>query len=160
MDIDVKQVLIQIVAFLIMLWILKRFGWKPLLNLLEERKRAIQNEFDSIEDSKKDIKKLSEEYEEKLKNIDAEARLKIQESVQEGRKISQEILQETQKQAKIILNKARIEVGNEMTNAKKQFKNDLINLAASISEKMLKEKLDSETHKKLIIDFVEKTDFK
>ena len=87
MDLDIKEILIQIVAFLLMLWVLKKFGWKPLLNVMEERKKAIQSEFDAIAEARKETEMLAKSYQDKLSTIDAEGRLKIQEAVRQGQKI-------------------------------------------------------------------------
>lgn len=52
LDLDLGQIIVQIIGFLAMLWILKRYGWKPLLDLLDARRQKIQSEFDSIEEKK------------------------------------------------------------------------------------------------------------
>lgn len=160
MDLDFRQILSQIVAFLAMLWVLKKFGWKPLLNMLDERKKTIQAEFDAIDEKKIEVKSLTEDYENKMKSIDAEARMKIQEGIQEGRKIAEEIKEETQSQAKAIISKAKDEIGREMAKAEAQLKIDLVNLSVALAEKILKEKLDLTAQEKLITDFVEKTELK
>jgi F-type H+-transporting ATPase subunit b len=160
MNLEIGQILTQIVAFVIVLWILKKFAWKPLLSVLEERKKKIKSEFDSIEEQKKKIQTLTDEYNEKLKGIEAEARVKIQEAVKDGRKISQEIQAEARSQAKEILNKTKDEVEREIAKAKIQLKNDMVNMVIAATEKIIKEKLDAEQHKKLIADFVEQAEFK
>ncbi len=160
MRLEISQILLQMVAFLLMLWILKKFGWKPLLDLLKERRDKIQAEFDLIDNQKKDVSMLAEEYQEKLKGIDAEARRKIQESVLEGRKISMEIQQETQANAREILEKAREEMSREISNARTQLKNDIIVIAVAAAEKILQEKIDGSKHTKLISEFIEEAELK
>src|SRR5947199_59849 len=102
MNIELSQILSQIIAFLITLWILKKFAWKPLMGVMDERRNKIKSEFDYIENQKTEVKKLADEYEERLANADAKARIKIQEAIDEGRKISQEIQDESHNQAKEI----------------------------------------------------------
>lgn len=160
MKIDISQVLLQMVAFLLMLWILKKFGWKPLLDLLKERREKIQSEFDSIAEQKMQVSLLTDEYREKLKGIDAEARRKIQEAVLEGQKIAVNIQQETQAHANEIIEKAKEEVNREVANARTQLKNDVVEIAVSVAEKILKEKIDSSKHTKLIAEFVEEAELK
>ena len=160
MKLEISQVLLQMVAFLIMLWILKKFGWKPLLDLLNERRQKIQAEFDSIDEQKKQVSDLADEYHEKLKGIDAEARRKIQEAVLEGQKIAVGIQQETQANAKEIIEKAKEEVSREIANARTHLKNDIVDLAVAAAEKILKEKIDASKHTKLISEFVEEAELK
>src|SRR4051794_40652995 len=113
MDLDTKQIISQIIAFLIMLWILKRFAWKPLLQIMEERRQHIKAEFEAIDQQKLDIKKLQAEYAATLKGIDAEARARLQEGVNEGRKIAQEIQQSARLQSQEIIKKAHDEINEE-----------------------------------------------
>lgn len=116
MDIDTKQVISQIIAFLIMLWILKRFAWKPLLKVMEDRRLHIQSEFEAIDQQKLEIAKIKDDYQDALKNIDAQARTRLQEGVNEGRKIAQEIQQTARVQSQEIIKKLR------MKSKKKQIK--------------------------------------
>lgn len=158
MDIEISQILTQIVAFLIMLWVLKKYGWKPLLDVLDERRKTIEGEFAAIAKKKEEAEQLNDRYNEKLRDIETEARHKIQEAVLHGQKIAKEIQEEVQAQAKEVMLKAHSEVQEEIGKAKKQLKNDLVNMSVSIAEKILKEKLDEKHQKKLIDEFVSETE--
>jgi F-type H+-transporting ATPase subunit b len=160
MNLEFSQIIIQIIAFLIMLWILKRYGWQPLLNLLNERHKKIQSEFDTIAAQKEDNRKVMEEYQAKLRDIDTEARHKIQEAVAQGRKIAMEIQEETQAKSKEILAKAKVEIDKEIAEARDSLKNGLVNTAFAIAEKILHKKIDSPEHRKLISNFVKETELK
>ena len=160
MNLEFGQIITQAIAFVLVVLILRKFAWKPLLLVLEQRKEKIQSEFDRIEAQKQKVQTLTEEYQEKLKGIEAEARTRIQEAVNEGRKISQEIQAEARAQSKEILSKAQGDVEREVAKAKQQLKNDIVNLVISATEKIVQEKLDQEKHKKLIADFVEQAEFK
>ena len=81
MDIQLGQVFTQIVAFLIMLWVLKLFAWKPVLEVLEERKAKIAGEFKALETKQKEADDLKAEWQKRIKGIDHEARIKIQDAV-------------------------------------------------------------------------------
>lgn len=160
MSLDFSQVLIQIIAFLIMLWVLKRFGWKPLLDILNERKKKIQSEFDSIATQKDDIKKLTQEYHDKLNDLEAKSRAKIQEAIMHGQKIALEMQEEAQSNVKAILFKARKDIEKEIGKVKNQLKNEMVNTAITISEKILQQKIDKLEHEKLITEFIEEAELK
>ena len=160
MDLDIRQILTQIVAFLIMLWVLKRYAWKPLLGILDERRERIEAEFNSLADQEAHLNFIREDYEGKLKEIDAEARQRIQDAVAEGRKISREIQEEAQENARAILSKAKVDIATEMDNAKKELKDELVGIVVAATEKILQQKLDRSTHDKLIADFVDQVEFK
>ena len=160
MGIDFSHIASQIIAFLVMLWILSRYGWKPVLQLLDERHAKIKAEFDEIAQQKNEVNQLIGEYKQKLQGIDATARQKIQEAISSGQKIAVEIQADCQRQAKEILAQAQTEVGEEILKARSQLKNDVINMALKISERILKEKLDEQGHMKLIADVVKEAELK
>lgn len=160
LNLDVSQIIIQIIAFLVMLWVMKRYGWQPLLDVLDARRKKIQAEFDSIAAQQEEAKKLTALYEEKLREINADARKKIQEAVAEGHKISVEIQEDAQTSAKEIVQKAKLEIAGEIVKAKNQLKNDMVNLVVKTTEMILQNKLDDTSQKKLIADFVEEAHLK
>jgi F-type H+-transporting ATPase subunit b len=160
LTLEASQIIIQIIAFLVMLWVMKRYGWKPLLGILEERRLKIQAEFDSIASQKEEVKQLALQYEERLKGIDAEMRKKIQEAIAQGQKISAEIQEDAQARAKEILQKTKSEVEGEIAKAKIELKNDMVNLVVNVTKKILQEELDASTQKKLIINFLDEVQMK
>lgn len=160
MSIDINQVIIQIIAFLIMLWVLKKFGWKPILNMLNERRQKIQSEFDAIAKQKDEIKALAENYQEKLDNIDAESRDKIQEGIMQGRMIAMQIQEEAQAYAREITAKTKAEMAKEIDQAKIQLNNEVVNISMAIAKKIIQETLDPSKHKKLISEFIEEAELK
>lgn len=153
-NIELGQILTQIVAFLIMLWILKRYAWKPLLNVMDERKKLIKSEFETIDQKKREADQLIDEYNRKLQGIDEEARHRIQEGVNAGRKLAQQIQEETQNQAKVLLNKAQGDMQREVQKAKEQLKSELVQMTISATTKILKGKLDVDTQQKVLSECV------
>lgn len=155
MDIDFSQVITQILAFMVMLWVLTKFGWDPLRNLLDERKAFIESEFKAIEDEKQHALNLSAVYDEKLKMVDHEGRQKIQEAISHGRKMAEEIEHNAHENAREIVEKAHSEVKLQMAQAKGKLKSDFANLIVMTTEKILDQKLDKSEQDRLVDDFVE-----
>jgi F-type H+-transporting ATPase subunit b len=160
LNLELKQIIIQIIAFLIMLWVMKKYAWRPLLDTMEARRKKIKDEFDSIAAQKEEVKKQSLHYEEQIRKIDADTRRKIQEAIAEAHKISVEIQDDAKVQAKEILLRAQSEIKDEVVKAKNQLKNDMVNLIVHVTEKMLQEKLDPASQRKLIASFVEEAQLK
>lgn len=155
MHLEISQIVSQIFAFLIMLWVLKRYAWKPLLSILEERRNKIQAEFQSIDEQKKANETLLNEYREKLKNIDHQARVKIQEGIKEGEKKSLQIQNEAHETAKAIILKAQSDLQNEINKAKLQLRKEIVGMTLSATQKIIGEKLSSQKENKLVADFVD-----
>jgi len=156
MNLDISQIIIQIIAFLLMLWVLKRFGWKPLINQLDDRQARIKGEFDAIAAERQAVQNLKQSYEDKLHKSDDEARRKIQEGIGQGRRIALEIEEQAQANGRTILERVRREARNEIDQAKDQLKSDIVQLVITTTEKVLQQELDRPKQEKLIKDMIEK----
>jgi F-type H+-transporting ATPase subunit b len=154
MELDYGQIVAQIIGFLVVLWIMKRFAWKPFLKILDDRKNRIQSELAEAENERLGAEKLGQQYQEKLRQIDVEARAHIQAAVKNAEKIAAEIKEEARRDVKDLLGRARDEIERDKAEALVALRNDVVNMALKASEKMLRENLDETRHRKAIADFV------
>lgn len=144
----------QIIAFLLFLWILKKFAWGPVLRLLDERRNQIASEFAKIDSLEQKYKELKIEYEKQLANIEQEARIKLQSAVDEGRTFAREIVDKARDESKNIIEKAQQNIQIEVDKARIELKHYIINLAMTSTEKLLNERLDEQKHKELLARFI------
>lgn len=158
MVLDWSQILTQIIGFLLLLWLLKKFAWKPILQLLETRRNKIAAEFDKIDSTKQEVAQLKQDYEQQLKTIDAQARQKILDAVQEGQKIAAEIQEKARDESRQIIEKAKQNIALEIAKAKVELRNEIVNLTLQATEKMLIEKLDAQKHRELILHYIDSLD--
>jgi len=158
MGLEIGQIVTQIIGFLLALWILKKFAWKPLLKIMEQRKQKIASEFEHIDKQKEKMENLVTDYEAKLKDIDNLARAKILEAASEGQKMAYEIKENARKEAKDFLDRAKDRLQREVDMAKVQLRDDLVEMTLRVTEKILKEKLDQEKDKRLIADFIDEVE--
>ena len=149
-----QQVLTQIVGFLIVLWVLKRFAWKPILTLLEERRQKIKSEFEAAAQKKEEANQLLSSYEAKLKEIDAAARTKITEAVAEAQKIAAEIKEEARKEGRELVVRSQAEIAREIAKAKVQLKEDMVAISLTATEKIISQKLDEQGHRRLVDEYL------
>lgn len=159
MEIQISQIFTQIIAFLIMLWIMKKFAWKPFLAILESRQQKIQAEFDSIEVKKKEVASLFKTYEEKSNQIEQQAKKKLQEAVELGTERAKEIEQNAHEKAQHILTNAKTRAEGERAKMETQIKEEIITISAKMAEAILKEKMDGPLQNKIVKNFAEKVEF-
>lgn len=125
--VDIRILFAQIVNFLIIFFILKRYAYKPVLELLKNRKKAIQEGIEKAEEARLMLEKAETREKEVLKNAQSQAR-KLLEETEKQRKESLEKTQvETHKLADKMLQEARNQISFETKQAEKR-------LAAHISE--------------------------
>ena len=155
MNLEIQQILTQALGFLILLFILKKIAWKPLLSLLDERREKISSEFQTIERTKSELSRLEQDYKARLADIDAQARQRIQEAISEGQRISVELQEKAREESKNILNKAKENIELEVAKARVELRNQVAALAIKAAEKVIKVELTEERHKRLVTDFID-----
>jgi F-type H+-transporting ATPase subunit b len=158
LGIKLPELLTQIVGFLLAVWILKLFAWKPLLGMLEQRRARIKSDLDDAEQSKKQAADIMAEYQKQLKEIDQTARAKIQEAISEGNRVAAEIREQSRAEAKDIISKAREDLSRDVAKAKVELRNDMINMAVTATEKVIAENLNDEKHRQLIGRFIDEVE--
>jgi F-type H+-transporting ATPase subunit b len=150
-----QQILTHALGFLIVLWILKKYAWGPLLGMLEERRQKIVDEFQKIDDERAATEKLKGDYEGKLKNIEVERRQKIAEAVNEANKMASDIQVEAQQKARDMINQTKEQLARDIASAKIQLKEEMVSITMSAAEKILREKLDEAKERELIGRYIE-----
>lgn len=140
------------VSFSIILFILGKFAWKPILNGLKDRENSIEEALLSAQKAKEDMTKLKSDNE---KILD-EARAERNNIIKEGKDFKDKIVNEAktvaEKEADKIIQGARKAIENEKLAAIEELKNQVAVLSIDIAEKILKEKLGDKEQK----DYLEK----
>lgn len=160
MHLEIGQILTQIVAFLLMLWILKKFAWGPLLKVMDDREQKIRDEFAGIEQQKADLRNLEQKYQDQLETIDNLSRQRIQAAVQEGRNIAADIQEKAHAHARTLMEQMKSDLAREVEQAKIQLKNDLVAMTVDATKKMIGETLTPEKQNALVAYFAQRTDLK
>lgn len=148
------QVLTHIVCFLIVFWILKRFAFGPILEVIDERRNRIASDLQQAADSRKQAEADHKALEERLSHIEEEARARMQELIAEGRRVAESIQESARRDAAEMIQKAQKNIEYETEKAREILKKDVIHLTLEATEHLLKEQLDDAKHRQLIGDFL------
>lgn len=153
--IDIRQVLTQILGFLILLWGLRKFAWGPVMGMLEARRQKIAGEFDLAAKKQTEADQMKVRYENELRGIEAQARQKIQDGIAEGQKVAAEIKAQAQREAQERGVRSQDEIARELEKAKELLKEQMIHLSMRSAEKILRQKLDDASQRKLVGEFID-----
>ena len=153
LDLNWGLIVTQIIGFLLTVWILKAFAWKPLLKMLEDRRNKIAGDIDDAEKIKSDAETLLDDYNAKLKDIETEARSKIQDAVGEGNRIATEIREQAREEAHQIVEKSR-----DIAKARFELRDEVVGMAMTAAEKIISIKLDEAEQKRLLEDFLKEVE--
>ncbi len=149
---DFGLVFWMVLSFLIVLFILKKFAWKPILSALKEREDSIQGALESAENAKKEMSKLKADNEQIIHQAKIERDRLLQEAREVKGKIISEAKTQATKDADKIIAQAKISIQNEKDSALSDIKNKVATLSVEIAQKILKVELSKETKQKEIIE--------
>lgn len=150
LGIDFKVVAIQLVGFLLLFFLLKKFLFSKVSDILEQRKNDIATTYDKIHKDTQEMEKLKKEYQEHLLKIEDEHREKVAEFIKEGEQIKSKIVEEARAEATKIKDKALKEIEIEKEKTLAILKEEVVNLTILATSKVVGEILDESKHHNLI----------
>ena len=150
LQLDLEQIVSQAISFLLLLWLLRRFAWRPLLTLLDHRRAHIEDELRRVAGSKAELARLQAEDSQRLAKIEEEARSKIQQAILDGKRIAIEIQEQARVQGQAIMTKSKETVELELAKAKVMLRDHVAAMTMEATEKILRRKLDEKTDRQLV----------
>jgi F-type H+-transporting ATPase subunit b len=158
LQLDLQQILSQAVSFVLLLWVLRRFAWRPLLTLLDQRRARIEEDLRQVAQAKAEAARLQEEYARRLTAIEEEARTKIQQAILEGKRIAIEIQEQARAQGQTLVTKAKETVELELAKAKVTLRDQVAAMTIEAVERVLRKKLDEHADLALVNSVVDELD--
>jgi F-type H+-transporting ATPase subunit b len=141
----------MLLSFTILLLLLKKFAWKPILSALKDREKSIEEALHAAEKTKQETLRIQQSNEQLLQ----EALNQRIEMLKEVRKLEESILSEAKKEADInakrIMDEAKIHIENEKKAAIEEIKNTVVDLSVVIAEKLIKQQLANDKNQKDLI---------
>ena len=157
---QIGETVSQLVAFLIFVWILKRYAWGPVSSVIDQRQQDIEDGFAKIEARQAEAEKLHKEYDVRLSNIEKEAREKIQEAIAEGRRVASEIEERARQQAMAIREQAQRNIEIEIAKARVALRDEIVTMTIDASEHLMRRRLDEAEDRRLVGAFIDELEGK
>ncbi len=154
MHLEWSVIATQVVGFIVVLLLLKKFAWGSLMGFIDKRRETIEGEFADIERGREEVDKLKGDFEQELANIEETRREKILEAAQEANQLASDIKDEARQDALALRDKAEHDIGLELDKANVLLRDNMVQAIITSTEKLIKERLDSDKHKQLINDFL------
>lgn len=144
------QLLAQIFNFLILVILLQKFLYKPILKALDERKKKIEEGFVFSQKTKEELEEAEKKKEEMIKKARNEAKQIIEEAKKSGKKLEKEIVEAGEKEALEISEKAKKTLEKERLEMAKQMERETVEVALAMVEKILRDILTEKDHQVII----------
>ena len=141
----------QTLAFLLLLFLLAKFAWKPVLKGLHEREHSIETALQSAENAKAEMARLTSENESLLKQARAERDMILKEAKELKDKIVGEAKSSAQIEGAKMIEKAQEEINSQKAAALAEIKGQVSELSLQIAEKVLRTQLQDKSKQEALV---------
>ncbi|MGZ3592953.1 MAG: F0F1 ATP synthase subunit B [Thermodesulfobacteriota bacterium] len=150
LGINLPLLVVFIVNFIILFVLLRLFLFKPVLKMLDERTKRTKDAMELAEVTKKEFEQAKVEVQKQIEKGRQEAQAIIAQAMQVGERLKEESRQEATKRAQVIVDRTRAELEAERDKIVGDLRREFVNISIAAAEKVIKETLDKEKHRKLI----------
>ena len=155
-SVNLWQILVSLLNLVLMFLILKRFLWKPVKRIYEERRSAVDGAYRDAESARRDAEEKQAEYTERLKAAEREAESIVSRAALDARTRADDIVADAKTRADGILRKAEEDASLARKKAKEGIRQEVVIVSTALAEQMLKREINAEDHKELFDDFLAK----
>lgn len=157
LGLNVYEIIFAIANFLILMGVLVKVLYKPFLELLDNRAKAIKDSFDNAEAVNRRADEKLDAYNKRIANVEKEGREIIAKSKQRADDQAQRIVDDAEEQAALLLKNARNQIEREKASALAEVREQISMLALMAAEKILEQEIsmDPESQGKIIDNVLE-----
>ena len=152
--------LIQDLAFIILMVLLVRYLYRPISQVLEARTRRIQEGLRAAEEAKRDREAAEKEYQLKMGEARREGQALLDRIAKQGEDLRKELEAKAREQAEGLIARARAEIQQEREKAVQDLREQVADLAVMAAGRIIGESLDAKKHRELIERAIEEAEIR
>ena len=149
-----KSLIIQVVNFLILLFVLHRLLYKPLIAKMEERSGAIKKSLDEAQAARAEAARQQEENAARLKSAYTEAAAIRDQALKEAGEEQRRLVEAARAEAQRMLEAAKAQTDADIRRAREELRREVSDLAVSVAEKLVRRSLRDEDHRRVVDDAI------
>ena len=147
-----------ILTFLVLLGLLAKFAWGPLLKALEERQETIRKSLDDADQATQDLKRLHQESAQIIAAARADAQSIVAKSRVAADTVREDLKQKAKEEADALVRGAQRQIQLETARAVQQIRHEVVDLSLAVASKLIKKNLTQEDNDALIQDSLTQID--
>ena len=155
-SVNIWQILISLANLVILFLILKKFLYKPVQKMLDERRAQIDSDYADAETARTSAESKDAELTERLANAKAEAEGIVKEAADIAKARGDKIVEDARATADGIRHQAEEDARLERKRMNETIKEEIVEVSTALAEKMLEREIDNNDHRNLIDSFIEK----
>ncbi len=153
-EINFPTLILQCINFLVLVWLLKKFLYKPVLNFLDKRSKEIKDKLEESEKLREEAKRLSEVQQEKMVQAKKEALNIIKRAKNSANQESDRIIYEAKQRAESVIKNTKKQIEAEAQEQKELLIKKIGSLSIELSEKIIRKELQSENIDYMTEEFI------
>ncbi|MFD1036853.1 F0F1 ATP synthase subunit B [Virgibacillus byunsanensis] len=150
----VGDMLMQLFFFVILLVLLRKFAWGPVIGMMQKREEYVAGEIEAAEKSRAEAEKASKEATEQLKQTKQEAQQIIEDAKSAGSNQEKSIIENAHQEADRIKQSAQEEIRNEKEKALQALQDKVASLSVLIASKVIEKEISAQDQEDLINDYI------
>jgi F-type H+-transporting ATPase subunit b len=143
-----------VITFALLLFVLGRYAWKPLLAALSERENSITESIDRARRDREEAEALLRQQRELLEQSRKERAAAVEAGRREADQLKNEILQEARAQREKLLEQTQSQIDAGMRQARAELRAETVDLALEAAQKLMSKSLDDASHRRLVEDYL------
>ncbi|WP_233493707.1 F0F1 ATP synthase subunit B [Halanaerobium sp. ST460_2HS_T2] len=148
----------QLVNFFILLFLLRKFLYSPIKDMLDKRAAQINGDLDDAEARREEAEELKAEYEQKLKNARSEAQEIVDNAESRANKKAKDIINKAEERAENLKAKKLEEIEQAKKEAAAELRDSIADYTVLAANRLIQEQLDEDKHQQMIMDFIDQLD--
>ncbi len=149
-----KSLLIQAVNFGLLLLVLWRFLYRPLLAKMDERSQAIKKALEEAQSARAEAQREREEHVSRIRAAHAEAEAIRAAALKEAAEEQRRLLEAARAEAARMVDSAKAELEQDVRRARQELRQEVSDLAISVAERLIKKSLRDEDHRRIVEDAI------
>nr|WP_285853840.1 F0F1 ATP synthase subunit B [Oceanobacillus luteolus] len=150
----IGDMIVQLIFFLILLALLRKFAWGPLMNMMEQRENYVASEIEAAEKSRAEAEKSAQEAAAQLNNVRQEAQKIIEDAKTAGIKQEQDIIASAREEAERIKKQAQADIQNEKDQAIQALQAQVASLSVLVASKVIEKEINEQDQAAFINDYI------
>ncbi len=151
-----KDLMWRVLNFAVLLFILIKFGAKPIGSALSGRKKQIQEEIEDLDNKRNEAEKTYKDFETKLAGIEGEIGTIVEKAIAQAEVEKVKIIESAHQAADDIKRQAEMAIQNEIVSVRRELKNDIADQATAAAEEIIIKNLKPKDQNKIIEDYLNK----
>lgn len=150
---DIGLLIWTIISFLILVGLLKRFAWGPLLSAVEAREAAMREERERAERARREAEEIQRRLEERLAGAQAEAKEVLAQAGRDGEALRARLRQDAESESKAMLDRTRTQLEEDKRRLVAELRREVADLSVQAAERLMSKSVDKGVQKSVLDQF-------